>query len=177
MFLGLHALRDVDTISQYVNEISSKKFEDAMDVASPNIAQEESINMVVQPDFLNHAVSNKKVRLQIFERLEELEMLGREDDLHMSLNSLSDFIRFLKEHDPSVHPFLSMVLSGNIRALWEHEDGRQIGLQFLGGDRIQYVVFMKRRPDGLRTSDCGTIQCDAVHDLISKTFLDLLYTQ
>lgn len=61
MFLGLHALRDVDTISQYVNEISSKKFEDAMDVASPNIAQEESINMVVQPDFLNHAVSNKKL--------------------------------------------------------------------------------------------------------------------
>lgn len=175
MFLGLHALRDIDTISQYVSKISSKKFDDVTAVAAPKIAQEKTIYSVVQPDALNHVMSNKKVRNQIFERLEELEMLGTEEDLSMSKNSLDDFIRFLKEYDPTVHPFLSMVLSGNIRVLWDHDDGRQIGLQFLGGGRIQYVVFMKRRPDGLRASDCGRVQYDAVHDLMSKDFLDLLY--
>ncbi len=37
--------------------------------------------------------------------------------------------------------------NGNLRAIWKDDQGARLGLQFLGGSIVQYVIF-KRRSQG-----------------------------
>lgn len=41
-------------------------------------------------------------------------------------------------------PFITLLDNGNIRILWKNQEGEQIGLQFLGGKQVQYVLFALR---------------------------------
>ena len=34
--------------------------------------------------------------------------------------------------------------NGNLRAIWKDGEGSRLGLQFLGGGMVQYVVFKRR---------------------------------
>ena len=37
--------------------------------------------------------------------------------------------------------------NGNLRAIWKDEHGARLGLQFLGGRMVQYVIFKRRKKE------------------------------
>lgn len=117
---------------------------------------------------------NSRVILEINERLEELEVVGKEENLIMSQDSKSEFLKFIHLLKPSIRPLIFIVENGNLRALWPHDDGRQIGLQFLGEERIQYVMFDEKQSDGTVNTEYGRTSFKKIIDLINKSpFKDL----
>lgn len=117
---------------------------------------------------------NSRVILEINERLEELEVVGKEENLIMSQDSKSEFLKFIHLLNPSIRPLIFIVENGNLRALWPHDDGRQIGLQFLGEERIQYVMFDEKQSDGTVNTEYGRTSFKKIIDLINKSpFKDL----
>jgi len=78
-------------------------------------------------------------------RIETLRADAQQDGYRLNMASERDFWRFIR-----AEPFIrkgSLVLldNGNLRAMWKGDDGSHIGLQFLGGGVVQYVIF-KHRP-------------------------------
>ena len=93
----------------------------------------------------------------IYRRLYQLEIIGEEEGLPISADSKSDFFRFIRKLNPSVRPYMSMLDNGNLRTDWRDDEGRQIGLQFLGSERVQYVFFFERKEDGSRHTEYGRV--------------------
>jgi len=50
--------------------------------------------------------------------------------------------------------------NGNLRAVWKDEQGAHLGLQFLGGGMVQYVIFKRRRQEQpvSRVSGCDSLE-------------------
>lgn len=44
-----------------------------------------------------------------------------------------------------MRPSLFLNDNGNLRALWKNDQREQIGLQFLGGGNIEFVIFKQRK--------------------------------
>jgi len=53
-------------------------------------------------------------------------------------------LKFLIEVQPNVRPSLFLNDKGNLRALWRNTDQKQVGLQFLGDENVQFVIFKCR---------------------------------
>ena len=65
--------------------------------------------------------------------------------------SVRDFWSFIGSLDCPQRAGLALMGNGNIRAVWKGEDESHLGLHFLGGRQVQYVIF-KRRPGSRRIS-------------------------
>lgn len=81
-------------------------------------------------------------------RIEALRADAGQDSYGLSRASERDFWRFVRSE-----PFIrkgSLVLmdNGNLRAVWKGEHGTHIGMQFLGGWTVQYVIFKRRAAAG-----------------------------
>ena len=50
--------------------------------------------------------------------------------------------------------------NGNLRTVWKDENGAHLGLQFLGGGWVQYVIFKRRNKAELvsRVAGCDTLK-------------------
>lgn len=59
----------------------------------------------------------------------------------------------------------AFLVNGNIRLLWDSEGGQQVGLQFRGGEKIQFVIF--QRDGGDLGSLMGTRSTEAVYAMIT----------
>ena len=63
------------------------------------------------------------------------------------LNPVSeiDFRDFVRSAPDIRKGNLVLMDSGNLRAIWKDENGTRLGLQFLGGRMVQFVIFKRRR--------------------------------
>jgi hypothetical protein len=92
--------------------------------------------------------------LDINLRVQALRIDAEIDQVPFSNASHDDFRDFTRQVPSRVRPAIFLRDNGNLRALWKSGDQEQIGLQFLGGGDIQYVI-LKRRPGGRLTSHYG----------------------
>lgn len=101
--------------------------------------------------------ANKRIAAQksVEKRLEELKTIAAEEGYSVLPASERALRAFMTTKAVMKQPYLSLLDNGNVRALWENRaNGEQIGLQFLGGDQVQYVIFA-RRAEGFVARSAG----------------------
>ena len=84
------------------------------------------------------------IHIRIQQRIELLKEIGEEEEIAYNANSEQDLWRFLKRLSFIRSPKLFLRDNGNLRAVWKGDGGKHIGLQFLGGGQIQFVIFYRR---------------------------------
>ena len=82
---------------------------------------------------------------ELSKRVQFLRIEAEIDRVPFSNASFADFQDFMREVRPKVRPSLFLNDNGNLRALWKNGQREQIGLQFLGGGNIQFVIFKQRK--------------------------------
>lgn len=122
------------------------------------------------------ANNNSEINQRIAARLKELGDIGSEEELPMSEDSKIEFLAFINKLSPSIYPLISMLDNGTLRAVWQHQDGRQIGLLFFGTGEVEYVIFWEREPNGSRTTEYGTTSTDRAYFIINRPSLKVLHT-
>ncbi len=107
-------------------------------------------------------------------RLNDLRQNAIDEGLAISSESEAAFWSFINEFQISEQPKITARLNGNIRALWQNE-AKQIGLQFLGGLTVGYVLFSDfNDPDN--SQHYGVAEFHALADVITALGLrDLWY--
>ena len=86
-----------------------------------------------------------KARQTYRNRIAELREYGVEDGVTVNLASEKDFWAFVKSLPAARPGSLALMDNGNLRAVWKGKGESHLGLQFLGGRMVEYVIF-KRRP-------------------------------
>lgn len=66
------------------------------------------------------------------------------DGYEMNKDSEGDFRQFVRSMPYIRKGNLVLMDNGNIRAIWKNDQGGRLGLQFLGGNMVQYVIFRRR---------------------------------
>lgn len=103
--------------------------------------------------FMAEFAAKKKNALRISQayqiRIEELRSYAEVDGLTISESSENDFWLFIMSMPFAGEAELVLLDNGNLRAIWDDENGNHFGLQFLGGRELQYVIFRHRK--GRRT--------------------------
>lgn len=85
------------------------------------------------------------------ERMKLLQEEARHDGYTLNFASEIDFRQFIESAPNMRRGNLVLMDNGNLRAIWKDERGTHLGLQFLGGRMVQYVIF-KQREQGPRIS-------------------------
>lgn len=85
-----------------------------------------------------------KTQRQIEDRLRELNVEAHVDGDTLSEASVRDLREFIQSIGATKRPSIFLLDNGNIRALWRGTNGQQVGLQFLGSGRVQFVIFSQR---------------------------------
>lgn len=86
-----------------------------------------------------------RMALDLSKRIQSLMIEAELDGVPFSVSSCTDFVSFLADLQPRSRPSLFLNDNGNLRALWRNNLREQVGLQFLGGSQVQFVIF-KQRP-------------------------------
>ena len=86
-------------------------------------------------------------------RIDVLRSYGEFEEITVEAASERDFWYFVKSKSFTRKAQLVLMDSGNLRAVWKSPDGTHLGLQFLGRQRAEYVIF-KCRP---ATSDVSRV--------------------
>lgn len=84
------------------------------------------------------------IHAKIRQRIGLPKEIGEEEEIAYNANSEQDLWRFLKRLSFIRSPKLFLLDNGNLRAVWKGDGGKHIGLQFLGGEQIQFVIFSRR---------------------------------
>ena len=69
------------------------------------------------------------------------------DGYELNESSEDDFKQFVRSRPYLRKGDLVLMDNGNLRAIWKDEQGGRLGLQFLGDDMVQYVIFWRRHAD------------------------------
>ena len=78
-------------------------------------------------------------------RLKFLQDEAAHDGYELNPASQIDFQNFVRS-DPDIRKGnLVLMDNGNLRATWKDEHGTRLGLQFLGGGMVQFVLFRRRK--------------------------------
>ena len=83
-------------------------------------------------------VSAYKKRIRILKEQAEL------DGYSLNQPSKAALLEFLEKNPLIRRGRLVLMENGNLRAVWQGENGAHIGLQFLNSRSIQYVIFKQR---------------------------------
>lgn len=107
------------------------------------------------------------------ERINELKRLADADGVLVSPASEHSLLSFLAEHDVSARPAIFLCDNGNFRALWTKDrhirEHKQIGLEFLGGGPIRYVIISGDRStsgEGMTARVMGAVSHLKVRSLL-----------
>lgn len=88
-------------------------------------------------------------RVATIKRLAELKDEAAEEGVTISKASEVALKTFLSAAPFTRRPYVTLLDNGNLRAFWEDRAaGEEVGLQFLGGDVVQYVIFARREAEG-----------------------------
>ena len=80
-------------------------------------------------------------------RMKILQDEAVHDGYVLNLASEIDFRHFVRSAPDIRRGNLVLMDNGNLRAIWKDEHGARLGLQFLGGRMVQYVIFKRRKKD------------------------------
>ena len=97
-----------------------------------------------QLGYLLEMIHTAGIHTRILQSIELLKEIGEEEEIAYNANSEQDLWRFLKRLSFIRSPKLFLLDNGNLRAVWKGDGGKHIGLQFLGGEQIQFVIFSRR---------------------------------
>ncbi len=78
------------------------------------------------------------------QRIEELHNEAALDGIQVNQASERDCWSFVRPGDPNRRAGLVLLDNGNLRAIWKSDDGSSVGLQFLGSEMAEYVIFSRR---------------------------------
>jgi hypothetical protein len=110
-------------------------------------------------------------------RIDALREDAQDEGIQTCDASEYDLHRFLLTWAGASDPLISLLDNGNFRILWDSEDGRQIGLQFLGSDLVQFVLFAKREGVDQLSRSAGRDTVDGVvRQIRGLDLLSLLYS-
>ncbi len=95
-------------------------------------------------------------------RIQDLKEIGLDDGISLNPDSITACLKFFM-----VNPFLKpagliVKENGNLRAIWEGENEVHVGLQFLGDQSLQYVIFKQRTPEALVSRVSGRDTMDGI---------------
>lgn len=82
------------------------------------------------------------------QRIEILRDDGDLDGITVNKASVQDFWSFVESVPFASKAEIVLVDNGNLRAVWDGEDGSHLGFQFLGDHMVQYVIFRRRHGSG-----------------------------
>ena len=69
------------------------------------------------------------------------------DGYGLNKRSEDDFKQFVRSRPYMRKGNLVLMDNGNLRAIWKDQQSGRLGLQFLGGNMVQYVIFRRRQAD------------------------------
>lgn len=117
---------------------------------------------------------DRRIRVRIEDRLRELQIDARRGGDPLSEASLSDLRAFLKPLALAHRPAIFLLDNGNFRALWRNEAHEHVGLQFLGGRLVQYVIFARRENPPVLTTHAGSDTVSTIRAQITANACDHL---
>ena len=88
-------------------------------------------------------------------RMKRLQDEAVHDGYMLNLASEIDFRHFVRSAPDIRRGNLVLMDNGNLRAIWKDEHGARLGLQFLGGRMVQYVIFKRRKKEQLISRVAG----------------------
>ena len=110
------------------------------------------------------------------ERLAELREAAEEEDIERSEASERDFRAFVTDNPGWRKAALGLMDNGNLRAVWKDDDGSHLGLQFLGNQFGEYVIFKKRSSTTLVSRAAGVDTLDGIKAQVDAFDLAALVT-
>ena len=116
-------------------------------------------------------VSAYKKRIRILKEQAEL------DGYSLNQPSKAALLEFLEKNPLIRRGRLVLMENGNLRAVWQGENGAHIGLQFLNSRSIQYVIFKQRETSSPVSRVYGRDTMKGISKQIDAFDLDdVLYT-
>lgn len=110
------------------------------------------------------------------DRIGALHADALDNDISINAHSESNFLSFINSLPFLKKGTLFLLENGNLRAVWKSALGDYIGLQFLGGQKTQFVIFKVRERPGKIARIAGHDDFKGVHTLISALELNGLLT-
>ena len=109
------------------------------------------------------------------DRISKLEEYVEEEEDGMPIREASrnDFWEFVCSIPSVTRGGLFLMENGNLRATWNNASRDHVGLEFLGDQRVMYVVF-KYREDGTVDREADYIAIDDIIPKLQKFGLDYL---
>ena len=95
----------------------------------------------------------RKIYKDYSRRIEVLRSDAEDDGFVLNEASERDFWQYIRSVPFAQKTGLVLVDNGNLRAVWKGDDESLLGIQFLGNQWVEYVIF-KRRPS---TSDVARV--------------------
>lgn len=99
--------------------------------------------------------SFSEIRKAYQERTRELAKYGAEEGTTINLESQEDFEAFIEQCPRWRKGLTELLNNGNLRAIWKDDTGNHLGLQFLGGQKLEYVIFRHRPNPGEKLREAG----------------------
>jgi len=81
---------------------------------------------------------------RVKQRLQNLRVLAATDGEPYRVSSERHLFAFLQSVRHLRKPDIFLVANGNLRAVWKNAIGEQVGMEFLGDDEVQFVIFARR---------------------------------
>ena len=95
----------------------------------------------------------RKIHKDYSRRIEVLRSDAEDDDFVLNEASKKDFWQYIRSRPFAQKAGLALVDNRNLRAVWKGDDESHLGIQFLGNQWVEYVIF-NRRPS---TSDVARV--------------------
>lgn len=96
-----------------------------------------------------------EIRKAYQERIRELAKYGAEEGTAINPESQEDFEAFIEQRPRWRKGLTELLNNGNLRAVWKDDAGNHLGLQFLGGQKLEYVIFRRRANPGQKLREGG----------------------
>ena len=114
----------------------------------------------------------ERVREAYSLRIEKLKAYAQEDEIEVNEASQRDFWAFVESLSSNKRASLVLCDNGNLKAVWKDSTANHLGIQFLGNQRGEYVIF-KRRQGASEISRVAGI--DTLHGIKSQmTAFDII---
>lgn len=117
-----------------------------------------------------------EVRKAYQERIHELAKYGAEDGTAINPESQGDFGAFIEQRPRWRKGLTELLNNGNLRAVWKDGAGNHLGLQFLGGQKLEYVIFRRRPNPGEKLKEAGRDTFAGIYQRVEQPDLLRLVT-
>ena len=109
-------------------------------------------------------------------RIMYLQSEAAHDGYTVSPASELDFWQFVRTAPEKRRANLVLMDNGNLRAIWSDDHGSRLGIQFLGGGVVQYVIFKQQNHGQPKSRVAGRDSLEGlerqinVHDLFALLY-------